>query len=145
MLACCKLHSKVSWSFQRKYIYFISLFYFYQFKNFFIFRHKYSSCHFVLPVIVYSLSYNIPKFFEFTVACPPWRHLHGGNLTDFNEEDTNASVSYVQLESDNSEQKLMKGSDDLLKTENTTQGSINDSWVRNCSFQELQMAANSIR
>ena len=33
-------------------------------------RFHYSSRHFVIPVVVYSLLYNLPKFFELTVACP---------------------------------------------------------------------------
>jgi len=34
------------------------------------YRHKYSSMHFILPVVLYSVLYNLPKFFELTTACP---------------------------------------------------------------------------
>ena len=33
-------------------------------------RFHYSSRHFIVPVVLYSLLYNLPKFFELTVACP---------------------------------------------------------------------------
>ena len=33
-------------------------------------RYKYSSRHFIIPVILYSFIYNLPKFWELTMACP---------------------------------------------------------------------------
>ena len=33
-------------------------------------RFHYSSRHFIVPVVLYSLLYNLPKFFELTVGCP---------------------------------------------------------------------------
>ena len=32
-------------------------------------RSEYSSVHFIVPVLLYSLLYNIPKFFELKVSC----------------------------------------------------------------------------
>ena len=39
-------------------------------KMFSFVRYKYSSKHFILPVVFYSIFFNIPKFFELTTACP---------------------------------------------------------------------------
>ena len=33
-------------------------------------RYNYSSRHFIIPVVLYSVLYNIPKFFELTTSCP---------------------------------------------------------------------------
>ena len=35
-----------------------------------MFRHQYSSRSFIIPVVLYSLFYNLPKFFELTTSCP---------------------------------------------------------------------------
>ena len=35
-----------------------------------VFRYHYSSRHFVVPVVLYSVLFNIPKFFELTISCP---------------------------------------------------------------------------
>ena len=34
------------------------------------YRYSYKSKHFIVPVILYSLLYNLPKFFELTTSCP---------------------------------------------------------------------------
>ena len=57
--------------------------------------------------------------------CPPWSHLHNGNHTDAH----NGSESTT----------------DSLESDNGTEISFNDTLGINCSFDELQMAANSIR
>ena len=35
-----------------------------------MFRSHYSARHFVVPVVLYSVLFNIPKFFELTTSCP---------------------------------------------------------------------------
>ena len=94
------------------------------------FRHKYSSTHFILPVVIYSFSYNFPKFFEFTVTCPPGSHMSGANLTSLNEMDDNDNYNR---------------SDVSQKIENNTQSPFNYSLENYCSLNDLQMAANPIR
>ena len=37
-------------------------------KFFCLFRREYSSRHFIIPVVIYSILYNTPKFFEFTTV-----------------------------------------------------------------------------
>ena len=34
-------------------------------------RHKYTARHFIVPVVAYSIVFNLPKFFELTATCPP--------------------------------------------------------------------------
>ena len=38
---------------------------------FFIQRHNIKARQFIVPVVLYAVSYNIPRFFEFTVAETP--------------------------------------------------------------------------
>ena len=45
-------------------------------------RHQYSSRHLIIPVIVYTLIYNVPKFLEFKTVCPMDNIL--SNMTDNN-------------------------------------------------------------
>ena len=33
-------------------------------------RHKYTARHFIVPVVAYSIVFNLPKFFELTATCP---------------------------------------------------------------------------
>ena len=33
-------------------------------------RHKYTARHFIVPVVAYSILFNLPKFFELTATCP---------------------------------------------------------------------------
>ena len=35
-----------------------------------VFRYHYSARHFIVPVVLYSVLFNIPKFFELTTSCP---------------------------------------------------------------------------
>ena len=39
-------------------------------------RYGYKSRHFIIPVILYSLLYNLPKFFELTTSCPEPAHTN---------------------------------------------------------------------
>ena len=57
--------------------------------------------------------------------CPPWSHLHTGNHTDAHNGSESTAGS--------------------LESENGTEISFNYTLGINCSFDELQMAANSIR
>ena len=36
-------------------------------------RHKYTARHFIVPVVSYSIFFNLPKFFELTATCPEAR------------------------------------------------------------------------
>ena len=56
-------------------------------------RFHYSSRHFIIPVVVYSLLYNLPKLFELSVACP----VEEG-LTNNNENtSTNCSLHEMKI------------------------------------------------
>ena len=57
-------------------------------------RFHYTSRHFIIPVVVYSLLYNLPKFFELSVACPGT----GGwtNNTDYSS-NTNCSLLDMKI------------------------------------------------
>ena len=54
--------------------------------NYISVRSEYSTVHFIVPVLLYSLLYNIPKFFELKVSC--------GSLSD----DTEGGNSSTELE-----------------------------------------------
>ena len=38
-------------------------------------RYKITSRHFIIPVVAYSITFNIPKFLEVTTSCPPEGYL----------------------------------------------------------------------
>merc|ERR1719350_334753 len=57
------------------------------------YKHKYNTCHFATPVVIYSILYNFPKFLEFDLAC-----VHNDNGTIILEEH-NFSCDYVALKS----------------------------------------------
>ena len=51
-------------------------------------RLHYSSRHFVVPVVIYSVLYNLPKFFELRIECP----ASGANETDNYQNYQNCSL-----------------------------------------------------
>ena len=59
-----------------------------------MFRYNYSSRHFIIPVVLYSVFYNIPKFFELTTSCSDQQitsHLNNTSLNlqvDFNQSQS---------------------------------------------------------
>ena len=53
-------------------------------------RHHYSSRHFIIPVIIYTLLYNLPKFFELTTVCP--EDFPFSNFTDYNESEYSSLI-----------------------------------------------------
>ena len=53
-----------------------------------IIRHHYSSRHFIIPVIVYTLLYNLPKFLEFTTVCV--EDIPLSNFTAFNDTENSS-------------------------------------------------------
>ena len=68
---------------------------------YFLCRYKYSSRHFIIPVIFYSILYNIPKFFELKSICPNSHHDNKDitNVVQENStEDNGVSCSYSELE-----------------------------------------------
>ena len=56
------------------------------------FRHVYSTRTFVIPVIVFTLIYNVPKFFELEVEYIPMDHL--AKLQEFNPNATFNSTGF---------------------------------------------------
>ena len=81
-------------------------------------RHHYSSRHFIIPVIVYTLLYNLPKFLEFTTACAGDIPL--SNFTAFNETE-------------HSSMRKRENSSFELNSRNS------------CTWEELRIVARSIR
>ena len=57
-------------------------------------RHHYSSRHFIIPVTVYTLLYNLPKFMEFTTVCVG--DIPFGNYTAFNETEYSSLILHSQ-------------------------------------------------
>jgi hypothetical protein len=66
-------------------------------------RYKYSSRHFILPVILYSIVYNVPKFWELETLCLPpsvvmtnqtQKNSALGNSTISNSTLFNSTVSH---------------------------------------------------
>ena len=55
-------------------------------------RYKFSSRHFVIPVVIYSITFNLPKFWELTSICPPQEDLMS-NFTNNTIELVNTTLS----------------------------------------------------
>ena len=51
-------------------------------------RLHYSSRYFIVPVVIYSLLYNLPKFFELRIECP----ASGANATENYQNYQNCSL-----------------------------------------------------
>ena len=68
-------------------------------------RSEYSSVHFILPVLAYSLLYNIPKFFELKVSCDSLTGHSGGDSNstelELNETDSDCNYNNYKLEGRN--------------------------------------------
>ena len=56
-------------------------------------RVHYSSLHFIVPVVLYSLLYNLPKFFELTIVCPD----DGGATNTTENFATNCSLFEMKI------------------------------------------------
>jgi hypothetical protein len=57
------------------------------------FRYKYSSRHFILPVVIYSITYNLPKFWELTTVCPPTAAMVTNNTQHTYNLDNSTTTS----------------------------------------------------
>ena len=63
-------------------------------------RHTYSSRTFIVPVVLYAVLYNIPKFFELTTACKEMIpvHVNGTHNTSAFLQDLNEDQNISQVE-----------------------------------------------
>ena len=63
-------------------------------------RYKYSSRHFICPVILYSILYNLPKFWELETACPPPLEVMSNqtlNHSTISNSSSSSSCHYWQM------------------------------------------------
>ena len=69
-------------------------------------RYCYTARHFIIPVVLYSVSFNIPKFFELTTTCPDAAQYSVINQSSYLPYNTSHQIPDLQRYLNRSQQHL---------------------------------------